>query len=92
MSFQFFFFLLVTFCVELSAGVWRIVEFDLSYNRTDVLQLKTNIDFYYNLETVPSWFEDAWIEIQNRVSLYQSKTNISFEMILFFLIYFCFTV
>lgn len=88
MWFQFFFFLLVTFCVELSAGVWRIVEFDLSYNRTDVLQLKANIDFYVNLETVPSWFEEAWIEIHNRVSQYQSKTNISFGTISVFLLTF----
>ena len=59
--------MLVTFCVELSAGVWRIIEYDLSYNETDLSQLQKNIDTYAGDESAPAWFKDAWTEIHRKV-------------------------
>ncbi|XP_076813452.1 uncharacterized protein LOC143459997 [Clavelina lepadiformis] len=60
----FFFSLLVTFCVELSAGIWRMVDYDLSYNETDIEQLKINIDKYEGENPSALWFTSAWKEVQ----------------------------
>ncbi|XP_002123238.2 uncharacterized protein LOC100186120 [Ciona intestinalis] len=58
----FFFSMLVAFCVELSAGIWRMVNFKLSYNESDIDQLKLNIQRYARLEA-NNWFMKAWAKV-----------------------------
>lgn len=64
---QFFFSVLISFCVELSAGIWRIVKRELHHDAIDLRQLKLNIHHYAAETETNVWFKEAWKTVHEKV-------------------------
>lgn len=62
----------MTFCIELSAGIWRLVDWKLAYHSDDIDQLYVNAK-KYSEDNQYGWYARAWRSIHSKVSHFVFK-------------------